>query len=1055
MLFIFINQQDLSAQFYNGTQTSFGKNRIQYQDFQWQFYRFQKFETFFYTGGQKIAEHTAYYANKRINQLEQFLDYYVAERIEFVIFNKQSHFRQSNIGLASKGNHNIGGYTNIIDYKVFIYFDGDYQNLKNQIDEGILRVLINQMVYGGNWREVLKNSALMTLPKWYVEGLISYLVYPNDQLIKAQIKDGVLNDEFKKFNSLNHEKSRIAGHAMWEYIANTYGQNMISNILYMTKISREIDDGFLYVIGVSFKDLHKEWSSFYKEKYTATPAEELGESLDLKIKKRKRYQNFKISPNGRYFTYTTNHLGKYKIYIYDKETKKKKKIFSGDHKLERIQDYSYPVVNFHPTSEVLAFFIEAKNEIYLYQYSIKNKFYNSKIIHGLDKVLSFDYKKNGQEMIFSAVYEGQSDLYLYNLISNSQKALTNDVYADLSPVFNEDDSKIFFTSNRPHPKAETLNSNSHSAEFIHQKDIFVYDLKNKKEPISSVTNTPNKSEFLPTFNNDYLHYLTYDEERTSRIKVKYDSTVSHIDTIIHYKHFYKTIDEQNFGNTILEYNNSSYSDLAQLSYLDQSYQLYFQEKNYSASQQEKNSKQVDYPTDIPSLDDIQQRTILQAFKKRKDENSINFKDYSFEKKEEKHSKPQGLAKTEIDDFQELKFPTQRMYRLNFRPDNSIIQLNNMFITEQYQQFNGGPYINAGLGVNTKIGIVDLMENHRIYGGFRYSGDLIEYSLSYQNLTKRLNKEYSVSRRRLRETNTPFPFDVKTLQANLSLTWPFNEVAGLSGVISARNDKNIPLSSNQFNLERDITNNYWASVKAAYIFDNTRDIALNIMHGTRYKVFAEQYQLVYAETPETSKDLTVFGFDFRHYQEIHKELIGVFRFAGSKSLGTNPLIYYMGGVDEWWKSNIFDRNTPIDYGMNYGFQALAANMRGFLQNVRNGNNFAVINTELRFPVFSYLINRPIQSSFIRNFQIVGFGDVGTAWVGNSPFSKDNPIVNESQITGPIKVTYKNINHPIVGSTGFGLRTTLLGYFVRLDWGWGIENGRIADKPLFMFSLSLDI
>ena len=117
---------------------------------------------------------------------------------------------------------------------------------------------------------------------------------------------------------------------------------------------------------------------------------------------------------------------------------------------------------------------------------------------------------------------------------------------------------------------------------------------------------------------------------------------------------------------------------------------------------------------------------------------------------------------------------------------------------------------------------------------------------------------------------------------------------------------------------------------------------------------------------------------------------------------------------------------------------------------------MINTEIRLPVFSYFINRPIQSDIIRNFQIVGFGDVGTAWVGSSPFAEDNPINNEELIFGDrSEVIYENINDPVVGGVGFGLRTTLLGYFVRADWGWGIQNGFISDKPLFMFSLSLDI
>ena len=65
-----------------------------------------------------------------------------------------------------------------------------------------------------------------------------------------------------------------------------------------------------------------------------------------------------------------------------------------------------------------------------------------------------------------------------------------------------------------------------------------------------------------------------------------------------------------------------------------------------------------------------------------------------------------------------------------------------------------------------------------------------------------------------------------------------------------------------------------------------------------------------------------GFDARHYQKLHKEIIYVGRIAGSKSFGTNPLVYYLGGVDEWWKSDLFDESTPIDNTQNYGFQALA-------------------------------------------------------------------------------------------------------------------------------------
>ena len=140
-------------------------------------------------------------------------------------------------------------------------------------------------------------------------------------------------------------------------------------------------------------------------------------------------------------------------------------------------------------------------------------------------------------------------------------------------------------------------------------------------------------------------------------------------------------------------------------------------------------------------------------------------------------------------------------------------------------------------------------------------------------------------------------------------------------------------------------------------------------------------------------------------------------------------------------------------MNYYFQALATNLRGFEQNIRNGNSFALINSELRVPIFRYLLNRPIKSDFIRNFQIVGFGDIGTAWNGKSPYDSTNALNKKVIFQQPFLVTITSQNEPIVGGFGFGLRSRLLGYFLRADWAWGVENREVLPYR-FYFSLGLD-
>jgi hypothetical protein len=199
-------------------------------------------------------------------------------------------------------------------------------------------------------------------------------------------------------------------------------------------------------------------------------------------------------------------------------------------------------------------------------------------------------------------------------------------------------------------------------------------------------------------------------------------------------------------------------------------------------------------------------------------------------------------------------------------------------------------------------------------------------------------------------------------------------------------------------------------------------------------------------------MIILGLDFRNYKKIHRTLIWANRFAASTSLGNSKLMYYLGGVDNWLAPG-FMNQTPIDYSQNYTFQTLATNMRGFNQNIRNGNSFAIINSELRLPVFRYFLNRPLRSDFLTNFQIIAFGDVGTAWTGFSPYSDDNFLYTRIIYDGPMKITVKQKKEPIVAAYGLGLRSKIFGYFVRADYGWGIEDKKV-NKGYFYLSLNLD-
>jgi hypothetical protein len=303
-----------------------------------------------------------------------------------------------------------------------------------------------------------------------------------------------------------------------------------------------------------------------------------------------------------------------------------------------------------------------------------------------------------------------------------------------------------------------------------------------------------------------------------------------------------------------------------------------------------------------------------------------------------------------------------------------------------------------------------------------------------------------------EDGATFIGKVTTHTVKYSVKYPFNVVSAMRFSVLFRNDRSVPLSFGDFSLPKRPVYENLGGLRLEYIFDNTRKVMLNIMNGTRFKVWTEYWRFNDLER----RDLFTSGFDFRHYQKVHRQIIWANRFAGGNSMGTDRLIFYMGGIDNWLWTPQFNNNINIVNPQQYGFQTLATNLRGFNQNIRNGNNFLIFNSEFRVPVIRYLLNHPVRSDFLNNFQIIGFGDVGMAWTGPNPLSKENTqnIQTYYYEGTSIQVTVINEKNPLVGGMGFGLRSRLLGYFVRLDFGWGIDNWKIQEKKIVALSLTTD-
>lgn len=1103
------------AQFYNGYQMEFGRSRIQYSDRFWTFYKFDRFDVYFYLNGKELAEYTARHALIELPRIEVELGTYLPGKIQFIIFNNLNDLKHSNIGFSADLHYNPGGVSYILGNKVILYFDGSITNFEKQIRQGIIHVLLQNSIFGSSIGSQMMNSMLQNLPDWFTRGLISYLAEEWNTEIDNRMRNAFLSGKYRNFHRFvsDEQLTTDAGHSFWKYIADQYGRENVMNIVNMTRASKNPENGFQYILGKSTRKLYKDWYTHYLQRYLDEQSgrDPLPENQMITGKRGLKrnhpgrvYSQLKVAPDGKHLAFATNEGGKYRIWLLDNQSGRIRRIFTGGYRLEEKVDYSYPVLAWHPSSVILSMLIEDKGVHQLHFYDLNERKWNSRNLFGFEKILDFSYAPNGQLIVFSGVQNGQSDIFTFNLISGSYERITNDIFDDFYPRFIEGTSRIVFSSNRI---SDTLPSETRT--FLNGQmtnyDIFVYDYASRSSILRRITSTPSADEKSPIiYHKNYLTYLS-DESGIYNIYLsRPDSVVAFVDTAVHYRYFSHNYPISNYPRNIREIDIAPRAAtqvmISNVDRLDRLYQSdrvlpeYLQPANPPPTNFAK-TRTIQFPA-LPSLRITQLRSRSEPIPPSSGvAPTTSRKSFRNVMRSEKELSPSSISDTsrisnilesiprnDLQGFLEInmpdtanamisrfqpkrittddllenfQLPVQRNYNTEYSINQLVTQVDFSYLNQSYQPFSsiGRPFfINPGLSPTFKVGLTDLLEDYRIIGGVRLGLDLVnkEFFINYANLKKRLDEEILLQYRYLEEAVTSAVLlRQKTYEAFYILTYPFNRVFRWRNTFLIRNENYIITGPfEQLLREPDVAWN-WGGVKTQFIFDDTRELGLNLPLGTRFMIFGEYNQKIQSG----GNNLIVLGFDFRDYRRIHRQFIWANRIAGSTNFGNERLIYFMGGTDGWMAPR-FDRTTRIDPDQNWTYQTLATNMRGFYQNARNGNNFLVLNSELRFPVFTYLFNRPIQSEFLRNFQLVTFADAGTAWAGWNPFDENNVLFTKYESFGMLRIKVQYEKDPLIAGIGAGARTKLLGYFLKGDIAWGIEDGRIKRKPVFYLSMSLD-
>jgi Tol biopolymer transport system component len=457
----------------------FGRNKVQYDDFDFRVLETEHFDIYYYPEEEQGVRDAARMAERWYARLSEILDHEFDERKSIILYADDADFQQTNV-IGGQIGQGTGGVTEGFKQRIVMPLTGSYADT----DHVLGHELVHQFQYdmstrGGTFANFVR------LPLWIVEGFAEYLsVGRRDAHTAMWLRDAVLRDEFPTLDQLTRDPRFFPyryGQAFWAYVGGTYGDEGAVN-LFKTSLSMPLDSAIVAVTGLTPDSLSARWGRQVADTYApliagmAAPPypnaepdddEEPGiidvDTLELATMAGRRVLapdldggnvnvSPAVSPDGRYVAFLSERdLFGIDLFLADAQTgevlKKLDDIASDGH-LDALR-FINSAGTWSPDGQKFAFvvFVDGDNEIAVLDVGTREIERRIRVSN-IGAIKDPAWSPDGRQIAFVGIKGGLSDLYLVDVEGGTARQLTNDRYMDLQPAWSPDGQTLAFSTDR-------------------------------------------------------------------------------------------------------------------------------------------------------------------------------------------------------------------------------------------------------------------------------------------------------------------------------------------------------------------------------------------------------------------------------------------------------------------------------------------------------------------------------------------------------------------------------------------------------------------------------
>lgn len=436
----------------------FGRNKVQYDDFNFRVLHTEHFAIHFYEGqSARMVEDFGRMAERWYERFARAFQFTFRERKPILVYSNKPDFQQTNAipGFISQA---TGGVTESLKDRIVMPLAPTHSETEHVLGHELVHAFQFELVRtqrGGG------ATAFDRVPMWLIEGMPEYLsLGPDDTHTAMWMRDAVLHDDVPSIRDLNREAEYFPyrfGHALFAYIAGTYGDATVP-LIFRRAGERGLQRAFLEVLDTPQDSLSRDWVEAVKSYYGPllegrTPPEEAGRRV-LAPEKDAGEMNLSpsLSPDGKLVAFFSERdLLSINLFLADAETGNVRRTLASAARNPHFDELFFisSTGAWSPDGSRFAFITiaEGDNQIAIVRVG-DPRVERTLSLDGVGAVFALDWSPDGSTILFSGSVGGVTDLFLVDVSSGAIERLTDDTYAELMPAFSPDGETVAFVTDR-------------------------------------------------------------------------------------------------------------------------------------------------------------------------------------------------------------------------------------------------------------------------------------------------------------------------------------------------------------------------------------------------------------------------------------------------------------------------------------------------------------------------------------------------------------------------------------------------------------------------------